>query len=88
MPAWLVGLLAHWGTKTVAIILLVSTISLGAFTIYRGIVNKAYSHGYQDALHEHPANTYNGPTTVIQGIPMWAFPFKLGRHWAIGLCHD
>jgi hypothetical protein len=88
MPAWLVGFVTHWGVRMGIVALLTSTIWLGGFTMYRGIVNKAYNQGYQKALTDHPQNVYNGPSVINQGRAMWAFPFKFGRHWALGICHD
>ncbi len=49
--------------------------------------NKGYKKAYNQALIDHPQNNYYGPTTVIQGKKMTAFPFHMG-HWGAFICHD
>lgn len=87
MPAWFIGFISHWATKTGVIILLIVILCLGAFTIYKGIVNKAYQRGYNQALIDHPQNNYYGPTTVVQGKKMTCFPLHIGN-FGFGFCHE
>lgn len=87
MPAWLLSIVTHWGFKALSIVLASALVAGGLFVVYRGIHNKAYTSGYQQALKDHPQNIYNGPTTVIQGKQMSCFPIKLGR-FGFGVCHE
>ncbi len=87
MPPWLTAIVTHIGFKVISVVLAISLISLGVFTVYRSIANTNYKRGYTQALTDHPQNVYNGPTTVIQGRKMGCFPFRIG-HFGLGVCHD
>lgn len=88
MPIWLINIVTHIGFKVTSIILALLLVGLGAFTVYRGIANKNYNKGYNQALIDHPQNIYNGPTVVNQqGRKMGCFPFKIG-HFGFGVCHE
>lgn len=88
MPAWVLAILQHWGFKTISIVLAIALVCGSLFVVYRGVKNKYYNQGYQQALKDHPQNVFNAPATINQQ-PCPAptvYGLDIGK-WGFGLIH-
>lgn len=88
MPVWLVGIVSHWGTKAVGILLVLAILIGGPYLWGRRQYNQGYQTGYAKAVLDNPRNVYNGPTKVIQKAcsDPTGFGFLIGS-WLLGVGH-
>lgn len=88
MPAWLLAIVSHWSTKTVAIILGVGIFIGSYYFTYKFASSSGYRAGYAKSLKDNPPNVYTGVTTVNQqpcSSPT-VYGLDIGK-WAFGLIH-